>query len=77
MMNFISEIDTATQKAQYYMEKASEIILNYKIRTKASIIKYPNRYKDPRGKVMWNCVWDIINNLNPTEQKLGWEENRG
>jgi hypothetical protein len=44
----------ATQEA---MREASQIVLNgFALNTDASAVRYPHRYSDPRGKVMWDRV---------------------
>ena len=46
------------------MAQASEIVLGgFKLRTDAKLVRYPDRYEDPRGKEMWDTVWNIINKL--------------
>ncbi|RLF59222.1 MAG: DNA polymerase I [Thermoplasmata archaeon] len=57
----IEKIDDSVKEAQQCMEDASRYVLGFQIRTDAKTIQYPNHYLDPRGDVMWNNVWDIIN----------------
>jgi len=60
-------INESVIKAKKCMEDASEYVLNFKIRTEAKTVCYPDRYNDPRGEPMWNNIWDIVNNINPYE----------
>jgi len=70
----IENIDSSVKKAQQYMEEASDFIIGLKLRTEVKTFKYPERYKDPRGKFMWDTVQDIISHLNPAERKARMEE---
>jgi hypothetical protein len=48
----------ATQKA---MSDASAVVLNgFRLRSDVKIVRYPDRYMDPRGERMWNTVWKIL-----------------
>jgi DNA polymerase I len=43
------------------MTEASRIVLDgFELRTHATIIKFPDRYMDPRGAVMWERVLELI-----------------
>ena len=57
----IDDIDQRVKDAQFIMEKVSERICGVRIRTDANTIKYPDTYKDKRGQVMWDMVWQILN----------------
>ena len=48
------------------MTKASSIVLGpgNSIKTEANVIKYPDRYFDPRGVETWNMVIRIIEEIN-------------
>jgi hypothetical protein len=59
-----SEIDTIAKNTIKCMEDASEYVMGYKIRADVKIIRYPDRFTDPRGDIMWNTVWDIIHNID-------------
>jgi len=71
----IEEIDLMVAKAQYCMEVASEFVLNYKLRTEAKTIRYPEHYTDPRGDLMWEYAWDILDHMNPEEKAARLREN--
>ncbi len=46
---------------QAAMAEASRIILDgFELRTEVSIVRYPDRYGDPRGTVMWERVMKLI-----------------
>jgi DNA polymerase I-like protein with 3'-5' exonuclease and polymerase domains len=53
------EADIATTCAA--MAEASRIVLNgFELRTDVSVIKWPDRYMDPRGAVMWDRVCKLL-----------------
>jgi|GEM_PF-2285770 hypothetical protein len=47
------------------MSEASEIVLGAgnRIKTEADVVKYPDRYSDPRGVEIWNRVLRIIGEI--------------
>jgi DNA polymerase I len=43
------------------MIEASRIVLDgFKLRADAALVRYPDRYQDPRGVVMWDRVNRLI-----------------
>jgi hypothetical protein len=58
----IERIETDVARMQQIMARASRIVLNpimggtYELRTDAKIIRYPDRYADPRGIEIWKWV---------------------
>jgi DNA polymerase-1 len=53
------ENDVARMRAA--MDEASQIVLGgFKLGTDVTIIRYPERYMDPRGSVMWQRVQALI-----------------
>jgi DNA polymerase family A len=55
------EIEHVAAKMQDYMRAASRIVLDgFELRTDAEITRYPDRYSDPRGVVMWDRVTRLI-----------------
>jgi hypothetical protein len=62
----LDEIEQIVESARAIMESASGLILGgFTIRTDAKIIRYPDRYSDPRGVEMWER---IITLLRPTTE---------
>ena len=60
----LEELDDCVAKTRELMAEASEIILDgFRLRSDADIIRYPERYMDERGEIMWNTVWKILNNM--------------
>jgi hypothetical protein len=60
------EIADAVAATQAAMRKASESVLaGFPLRTEVKIVRYPDRYSDPRGERFWRTVWDLICELTP------------
>jgi hypothetical protein len=57
----LDTIDDVVQQAQALMREASAVILpGFPLRTEAMIVRYPDRYIDPRGAHMWAVVQQIL-----------------
>lgn len=55
------EIEAVVERTQAAMRTASEIVLpGFPLRTDAEIVRWPDRYADPRGVKFWDTVWDLI-----------------
>jgi hypothetical protein len=55
-----AEIDAVVLRTQQIMQHASELVLDgFGLGTEAKLVKYPNRYMDPRGEVMWRTVMEL------------------
>lgn len=60
----VSEIEETVRKTREIMARASRIVLNgFELRTDAEIYQHPERYRDDRGRHMWNLVWETIGNV--------------
>jgi hypothetical protein len=65
-----NEIDGVVSRTQEAMREASEIVLpGFPLRTDAKIVRYPDRYSDPRGEDMWRRVMSLL-------QEVELESNR-
>jgi hypothetical protein len=66
----IEEIDHAVQLTQGAMERASELVLGKgkKTRTDAQIVRFPDRYADKGGIVMWQKVMAQLEKLASANQ---------
>ena len=52
-------------KARECMAEASRIILKgFEVRTDVKVVRWPDRYMDPRGRVMWERVMKLIGEGN-------------
>jgi hypothetical protein len=53
----VEEIEQAVAECQW----ASSLVLNgFRLRTDAKVVRYPDRYMDPRGQRMWNTVFGLL-----------------
>ena len=41
-------------------EASSAVLAGFELGTDAKIIRYPHRYSDPRGEVMWKRVTELL-----------------
>jgi hypothetical protein len=63
----IREIGAAVAACQTAMREASELVLpGVPLRSAAKIVRWPDRYSDPRGELMWETVWELIGERTPT-----------
>jgi DNA polymerase-1 len=57
----VQDIDEAVAETQLAMARASADVLGqFKLRSEARIVRYPDRYADDRGKAMWQAVTEIL-----------------
>jgi DNA polymerase I len=57
----LDRLDADIAKMRAIMEQASRVVLDgFTVRTDATIVRYPNRYMDNRGEVMWDRVTRLI-----------------
>lgn len=60
----IDEIDGAVEATQQVMREASGIVLNgFTLRTDANVVRYPDRYSDKRGELMFATVCELCGGL--------------
>lgn len=53
------DADVAAMRAA--MAEASRAVLDgFEVRTSVEVVRYPNRYQDPRGRVMWEKVMRLL-----------------
>lgn len=56
----ISEIDDVVARTQAIMQRAAELVLgDFVVRSEAKVVRYPDRYRDPRGVMMWDLVCEL------------------
>lgn len=59
-------IDEEVVRMQACMREASELVLpGFPLRSEPKIVRYPDRYTDPRGEAMWQTVWQLLNAATP------------
>jgi DNA polymerase-1 len=57
----LDRLDADVARMQDAMREASRVVLDgFELGTDAEIIRYPDRYADPRGAVMWERVMKLI-----------------
>jgi hypothetical protein len=57
----IDQIDHVVARTQEAMVEASRAILGgFELRTDAKIVRWPNRYMDPRGRAFWDRVMALL-----------------
>ncbi len=62
-----AEIDDDVRATQAAMQEASATVLDgFVLRTDVKVIRYPDRYMDPRGEKMWNLVGQLLNECDPS-----------
>jgi DNA polymerase I len=67
----LDRLDDDVAKMRAIMAEASRIVLDgFELSTDANIIKYPDRYMDERGAVMWQRVLRLITERQSTKEKI-------
>ena len=67
----LDRLDHDVESMRAAMAKASRIVLDgFELRTDVTTIRYPDRYQDPRGEVMWNRVMALIAKREAAEQAV-------
>ena len=57
----LDQIDNDIERMQAAMAKASRVVLGgFELRTDVNVVRYPDRYQDPRGAVMWQRVLKLV-----------------
>jgi DNA polymerase I len=57
----LDEIEDAVVVTRAAMAEASQVVLDgFELRTETSIVRYPDRYSDPRGEQMWHRVTGLL-----------------
>jgi hypothetical protein len=62
----VERLDTDVERMQDAMREASRVVLNgFELGTEAKVVRYPDRYMDERGAVMWGRVMTLVNEAQP------------
>lgn len=57
----LDRLDDDVERTRACMAKASRIVLDgFELRTDVHVVRYPDRYQDPRGALMWDRVMRLI-----------------
>ena len=69
----VDRIETEVARLQGFMAEASRIVLADKltIGSDAKIVRWPDRYSDPRGTVMWETIKRLSEDVLPGVQERG------
>jgi DNA polymerase I len=60
----LDRLDEDVARLRFCMAKASRDVLDgFEIRTEAKCVRWPGRYTDPRGAVMWERIMGLLNRL--------------
>jgi DNA polymerase-1 len=62
----VDDLDETIRQAQRALADASAIVLGgFRLRTDVKVIRFPDRYQDPRGAAMWEAVQAVLTELAP------------
>ena len=57
----LDQLDHDIERMRAAMAKASRVVLDgFELRTDVNVVRYPDRYQDPRGVVMWERVMKLV-----------------
>jgi DNA polymerase I len=60
----LENLDACISRTQHIMAEASRIVLDgVSLRTDAEIVRWPERYVDGRGTVMWETVMELLSEI--------------
>jgi DNA polymerase I len=64
-------LDADIATARVAMAEASRAVLSgFELATDVKIVRWPERYMDPRGAVMWHRVEQLLNNASPAQWRV-------
>jgi hypothetical protein len=70
----LERIEADVALMQEIMRRASRVVLGgHELRTDAKIIRYPDRYTDPRGDAIWSRVLDLLAEYRATTSQKGMD----
>ena len=65
----LDRLDHDIAAMQAAMQEASRVVLDgFELRSDVEIVRYPDRYMDPRGAVMWERVMGLIGRQEVDEE---------
>jgi DNA polymerase-1 len=57
----LNQLDHDIECMKAAMAEASRVVLEgFELRTDVNVVRYPDRYQDPRGAVMWERVMKLV-----------------
>ena len=67
----LDQLDRDIERMQAAMAKASRVVLDgFELRTDVNVVRYPDRYQDPRGAVMWERVMKLVAKREAAKQEV-------
>lgn len=66
----IEDIDAHVVLASDLMRQASRIVLKHELRTDCKIVRWPDRYSDPRGEAIWTHVLELLAVVDMSKEKI-------
>jgi hypothetical protein len=67
----LDRIDADVAAMSAIMEEASRIVLNgFTVPTDTKIFRYPDRYMDKRGVVMWDKVKELLDGFSQVKKAI-------
>ena len=67
----LDQLDHDIERMRTAMAKASRLVLDgFELRTDVNVIRYPDRYQDPRGAVMWDRVMELVAKREAAKQAV-------
>jgi hypothetical protein len=60
----VGEMEEIVGRAQHFMAEASALVLGgFRLRSDAKLVRHPDRYRDDRGRSMWDLVQELLEEL--------------
>ena len=67
----LDQLDRDIERMKAAMAKASRVVLDgFELRTDVNVVRYPDRYQDPRGAVMWERVMKLVAKREAAKQAV-------
>ena len=59
----MTEEEEIVWRTRACMDRASELVLGFAMRTDAKLIRYPDRFMDPRGADIWKTIIQLVGGI--------------
>jgi hypothetical protein len=67
----LDRIDADTAAMRAAMAEASRFVLSgFELNTDVKVVRWPDRYMDPRGCQMWDRVYSLVSHAEPIQMRL-------
>jgi hypothetical protein len=68
----IDRIEADAALTEEIMRRASRVVLGgHELRTDATVVRYPDRYGDPRGEKIWQDVLGLLDQYRQQQREVG------